>query len=52
MRPEELREVADLLYDVDDPRATPWPSPERVGLLRSHLRGLADRLDDTEGTDT
>jgi hypothetical protein len=41
-----LHRVADLLYDVTDPRSTPWPDPATLGRLRSRLRGIADDIAD------
>jgi hypothetical protein len=41
----DVRQAADLLYDTTDPRASPWPDPQTLGRLRSHLRNLADWLD-------
>jgi hypothetical protein len=40
-----LRTAANLLYDHGDHRATPWPDPVTLGIIRSRLRGLADRHD-------
>ena len=37
-----LHLVADLLYEQDDPRATQWPTPAALGLIRSRVRGIAD----------
>jgi hypothetical protein len=37
-----LHLVADLLYEPDDPRATQWPTPAALGLIRSRVRGIAD----------
>lgn len=40
-----LTTVADLLYEPGDPRRDPWPDAASLGRLRSHLRGLADAIE-------
>ena len=37
-----LHLVADLLYEPEEPRATQWPTPAALGLIRSRVRGIAD----------
>jgi len=48
----DLRDAADRLYVPGDPRLDPieWTHDTQVryGLIRSHLRGLADAIDREE----
>jgi hypothetical protein len=45
---EDLRAVADRLYDLDDPRLEHEDRiSERYGLIRSRLRSLADAIEET-----
>jgi hypothetical protein len=42
---DDLDAVADRLYDVGDVRLRPMTGvSERFGMVRSHLRGLADAI--------
>jgi hypothetical protein len=45
---EDLRAVADRLYDAGDPRLDPMDHVSaRFGTIRSRLRGLADAIEET-----
>ena len=48
----DLREAADLMYAASDQRAetVTWTHEQQVrrGQIRSHLRGLADAIDDRD----